>query len=354
MKDSKTLWLGAVIILSVLAGFLALSVIGIMGYFTGNMFGGETQLSGGAGLCENVPDPYKEIFSKAGDKWKVQPAFIAAIFYGGEHGNSWPSADGPWASSPKGAQGPFQFMPGTWDSNKQDGNGDGVMDVQNLWDASFAAANLLNNLGAGGNTKDESVLREVAAKYNGGTHPPAYSYDVYAQNVLNAFKKFYCLSLPDTIKGFIMHILNYSPKPRPMMESPGPTAIVLHWSGGPTLEGLESGLESRGLICQLGIDKDGKTYQFMTSLKERSTCQNEWNSHGIGIEIVGVGKNDLLNNDVQFQGVVNTVKLLMNEYNIPAVNDTANQKGILGHYQINPEKTDPSPEYLFKVINAAK
>ncbi len=355
MKDSKILALGALAILIIIAVPIAIGVVGLTGYLTGNLFGGETATVGpAAGLCETVPDPYKDIFSQAGNKFKVQPAFIAAIFYGGEHGNSWPSANGPWATSKAGAQGPFQFMPGTWNSNKQDGDGDGKMDVQNLYDASYGAANLLANLGAGGNTKDEDTLREVAAKYNGGNHPPAYSYDVYAQNVLKAFEKFYCIGLPDTIKGFILHLLNYIPKPRPTMESPGPTAIILHWSGGATLDGLEKTLEQRELICHLGIDKDGKTYQFMTSLKERSTCQNEWNSHGIGIEIVGVGKNDLLYNQAQFQGVVNTVKLLMEEYNIPAVNNTSQQIGILGHYQINPEKTDPSAEYLFKVISAVK
>lgn len=143
-------------------------------------------------ICGSIPEPYNEIFTKAGDKWKVKPAFIAAIFYAGEHGNSWPSASGPWASSSKGAQGPFQFMPSTWDSNKQDGNGDGQMDIQNLWDASFGAAKLLANTGAGGNTTDENTLTEVAAKYNGGNKPPAFAYEVYAKNVLEAFNKFQC------------------------------------------------------------------------------------------------------------------------------------------------------------------
>ena len=138
------------------------------------------------------------------------------------------------------------------------------------------------------------------------------------------------------------------------MAPPGPTAIVLHWSGGSTLQGLETTLEQRKLICQLGIDKDGRTYQFMRSLDEKAICQNEWNSHGIGIEIVGVGKNDLMGNQTQFNGVVRTVKLLMQKYNIPAINDTANQRGILGHYQISSQKSDPSEEYLFRVINAVK
>jgi len=197
MKDSKTLWLGAVIILAVIAGFLALAVVGIMGYFTGNMFG--EGINVGVGLCENVPEPYKEIFTKAGDKWKVQPAFIAAIFYGGEHGNSWPSANGPWASSPKGAQGPFQFMPGTWQSNKQDGNNDGVMDVQNLWDSAFGAAHLLANIGAGGNTADLDALRDAASKYNSG-RPWSEGQGLtetakYVPRVIDAFNKFLCAAL---------------------------------------------------------------------------------------------------------------------------------------------------------------
>jgi len=156
----------------------------------------------GVNLCSSVPEPYRSIFDAAGKKFVVQPAFIAAIFYGGEHANSWPSADGPWASSPAGAQGPFQFMPGTWESNKQDGNGDGVMDVQNLWDSAFGAAHLLANIGAGGNTKDLDQLRDAASKYNSG-RPWSTGQGIpetakYVPRVIDAFNQFLCASVAES------------------------------------------------------------------------------------------------------------------------------------------------------------
>lgn len=94
-----------------------------------------------------VPEPYNSIFTAAGTKFNVEPALIAGIFHYGEHGGSngagWPNANGPWASSPVGASGPFQFMPKTWGSYGVDGDNNGVADIQNLTDAAFGAANYL-------------------------------------------------------------------------------------------------------------------------------------------------------------------------------------------------------------------
>lgn len=170
---------------------------------------------GSGGLSSQIPEPYNTIFSQAGyngNKWKVQPAFLAAIF-NIEHGqpqeyksgynpisppdHAWPekSPGHPenvtkWKSSPKKALGPMQFMIGTWEGYKQDGNADGKKDVQNIWDASYGAAHLLDNLGAGGDTTDEKKLIEAAAHYNGGNSPPAYSYEVYAKTVLENYHKY--------------------------------------------------------------------------------------------------------------------------------------------------------------------
>ncbi|MCL5407179.1 MAG: CHAP domain-containing protein [Patescibacteria group bacterium] len=158
---------------------------------------------GTVGLCSNVPEPYKTIFDKAGQKWKVQPAFIAAIFVG-EHRSvadssykKWPDANQTnWDSSGVGAQGPFQFMPATWESNKQDGNGDGTMDVQNLWDAAFSAAHKLAMSGAGGNTTDIDKLKDVAGQYNGGHDWQGKTESQkYVARVIPAFNNFYCVSL---------------------------------------------------------------------------------------------------------------------------------------------------------------
>ncbi|MBI2421137.1 MAG: lytic transglycosylase domain-containing protein [Candidatus Levybacteria bacterium] len=48
-----------------------------------------------------------------------------------------------------GAQGPMQFMPGTWSSYGIDGNGDGSIDINNAIDAIFGAANYLSQHGGG-------------------------------------------------------------------------------------------------------------------------------------------------------------------------------------------------------------
>lgn len=89
----------------------------------------------------NIPEPHKAIIERAAAKFSVNPNFIAALYLT-EQGNIWKPLEGPYASSPAGASGPFQFMPGTWGGYKQDGNGDGVMDIQNFEDAAHAASKL--------------------------------------------------------------------------------------------------------------------------------------------------------------------------------------------------------------------
>ena len=67
------------------------------------------------------------------------------------------------ATSNKGAKGPMQFMPATWQDFGADGDGDGVRDIQNLADASAAAADKLCKQGRGSNT---AILKyNASAKY---------------------------------------------------------------------------------------------------------------------------------------------------------------------------------------------
>lgn len=158
---------------------------------------------GGSGICANIPEPYATIFRNAGAKFNVQPAFVGAIFVG-EHRSvkdgdykTWPDPNGPWATSPKGANGPFQFIMTTWQGHQQDGDGDGKKDVQNLTDAAFGAAHLLSQNGAGNNTTEEVKLRDSASRYNSGKAwdqgQNITETNNYVNNlVLPAFKAFYC------------------------------------------------------------------------------------------------------------------------------------------------------------------
>ncbi|WP_293237188.1 lytic murein transglycosylase [Mycolicibacterium sp.] len=72
------------------------------------------------------------------------------------------------------AMGPMQFLPSTWARYASDGNGDGKADIQNLYDASLAAARYLcsGNL----NLRDRSQVLSAILRYNNSM--------AYAQNVL--------------------------------------------------------------------------------------------------------------------------------------------------------------------------
>jgi hypothetical protein len=72
------------------------------------------------------------------------------------------------------AMGPMQFLPGTWSRYASDGDGDGKADVQNLFDASLAAARYLCSGGL--NLRDPSQVMAAILRYNNSM--------AYAQNVL--------------------------------------------------------------------------------------------------------------------------------------------------------------------------
>lgn len=72
------------------------------------------------------------------------------------------------------AVGPMQFLPGTWERYAADGNGDGVADPQNLYDATLAAARYLCSGGL--NLRDPSQTMTAILRYNNSMS--------YARNVL--------------------------------------------------------------------------------------------------------------------------------------------------------------------------
>lgn len=72
------------------------------------------------------------------------------------------------------AMGPMQFLPGTWARYASDGDGDGKADVQNVFDASLAAARYLCSGGL--NLRDQSQVMTAILRYNNSV--------AYAHNVL--------------------------------------------------------------------------------------------------------------------------------------------------------------------------
>lgn len=170
----------------------------------------------GNGLPKSVQTKMQQIFVAGADKFNVDPNFLAAFYYA-ENGrvddstNNGDSAtpppvtgDGKWREPPppygsgdpwavggnngttwpdgsQGAHGPFQFEPGTWQSNKVDGNGDGKADALDMVDAAYGAAKYLA-AGGGKIGASEDKLRRAAWAYNHDND--------YVNSVITAYKYF--------------------------------------------------------------------------------------------------------------------------------------------------------------------
>jgi hypothetical protein len=131
--------------------------------------------SGPSNLPSSVPAPYNAIFSAAAAATHVDPILLATIFYTENRGFPDPPppyGNGPaWRSSNAGAQGPFQFLPGTWASYGQGGN------ILDLKDAANGAGRYLVALGGrngvplGNPTNPRQVNPSIVlamASYNAG------------------------------------------------------------------------------------------------------------------------------------------------------------------------------------------
>jgi cell wall-associated NlpC family hydrolase len=228
------------------AVFGAIAPIGILPIFYGEckvlgLCHGVGEEGAGGEICTQVPEPYRTIFAEAGDKWKVQPAFIAAIFYAGEHGSSWPPYE---EHAPLGShlnpqphdcnsgvgciRGPMQIGEKNWPSWSNGAYGTNLPLDRIEWtkDAIYVATYHLAMIGAGGNTTDENKLTEAAAKYNGGTNPSNFSYEVYAKNVLTAFRKFHCPALAGSCsESIIEQAKKYAGIPYSQDEHCGPPTL---------------------------------------------------------------------------------------------------------------------------------
>ncbi len=105
---------------------------------------------------ENYIGVYKDASARYGVPWQI----LAAVHYV-ESGASG-STD---RRSGAGAQGPMQFMPGTWRAYGVDANGDGVAEATNVNDAIYGAANLLAAGGAADGNIDGALFNYNHAQW---------------------------------------------------------------------------------------------------------------------------------------------------------------------------------------------
>lgn len=150
-----------------------------------------------------------------------------------------------------------------------------------------------------------------------------------------------------------------------------PTGWTLHWTGGSSAAGAYGGMAGRDpkVFVHLMVDYDGNIYQLMPLNMKQAGSGTGVDSNGksannftLGIEIVGVGEQDLENHPVQKAAVVNLINEVSSKLGIEKVRGSTESfevsKGIFGHFQTggggiigcsSNRKTDPGKNYLKEI-----
>lgn len=106
------------------------------------------------------PSDFRPIYMDAARRFGIPWQLIEAV-HEVESGKSGSTSKRSYA----GAQGPMQFMPGTWRAYAIDGDGDGSADATNVVDALYGAANLLASSGAAEGNIDGALFNYNHAQW---------------------------------------------------------------------------------------------------------------------------------------------------------------------------------------------
>lgn len=133
------------------------------------------------------------------------------------------------------------------------------------------------------------------------------------------------------------------------------TAMVIHWTAGVYDNGVYGLLDvlknnkscgDDGCSVQLYADRAGDVFQLTKPLNTQTNHAYGANSVSVGIEVEGRGQGDLLANDDQYKAVLDAVGIVTEHFGITGRYDAAKRRGVIGHYEIDPEKQDPGTEYM--------
>lgn len=97
----------------------------------------------------DIPKKYLPVYEKAAEEYNIDWAILASVG-AQETGHGEGGKEVTCINSSAGAQGPMQFMPGTWSDVGYDANGDGKADPCHYVDAIYSAAKYLSLSGAPG------------------------------------------------------------------------------------------------------------------------------------------------------------------------------------------------------------
>lgn len=137
--------------------------------------------------------------------------------------------------------------------------------------------------------------------------------------------------------------------------------VVLHYTLASNIASTLDWFNHVTSCSHIIVDKKGKAYQILDKLTHRAAAAHGTNDECIQIEIVGLGEDDLLENEQQKKKVMEVVKEIAEKYNIPTNNfDITKKAGIFSHGQAKKKwghsqlmygiDFDPGERYMKEII----
>lgn len=198
---------------------------------------------------------------------------------------------------------------------------------------------------------EEKEILSVERKYNRSEATVIFAFEEkhlfsLAQAISRALQQIKTISLPITTKPNIEVSYQYNLQQNSNPRTKEINLIILHHTGDSSAKTTIKTLLERGLSTHYIIDQDGTIY-YVVDESRAAWHTAGYNSRSIGIDLVNTGHANMPYTEAQYQSLNKLIDDIVRRH--PTIKK--DNQHILGHFQFDPQKWDPSPNFDWAKID---